>query len=151
LLIGGSEEEIDWMGQDCWFCNQRPPVKGKSSPVRLKKFADGGPTSVRVLKCSVSVPRCAECAAGHERASAKAIRLGCLGAVAVFLVVVVWNPIEMAWWVKALLVFFGFVPGMSMLGGTSGLPAGQKPESQAEGFMAVGRFKRDGWMKDDKP
>ena len=145
------EEDLDWMGQNCWFCNQRPPVRGKSRAVKLKKFADGAGSSVRILRCSVSVPRCDPCAAGHLRVSSKATDIGFAGMLAVFLVVVVWRPIEMPWWAKALLVLAGFLPGAAMLGGTSGLPPGQKPESEADAFMAVERLKRDGWMKDDQP
>jgi hypothetical protein len=151
MRIVTDEEELDWMGQDCWFCNQRPPVRGKSSRVKLKKFADGAGSSVRILRCSVSVPRCEECAAGHFRASSKAMNLALAGAFVVFLVVVVWRPVEMPWWVMALLVLAGSVPGAAMLGSTAGLPPAQKPEREAEAFMAVERLKRDGWMKDDQP
>lgn len=133
------------MGQNCWFCNQRPPVHGKSCPVKLKKFADGAGSNVRILRCSVSVPRCEQCAAGHLRASSKAIGLGLAGALVVFLVVVVWQPIEMPWWVMALLVLAGFLPGATMCDSTPG----QRPELDAEAFMAVELLKRDGWMKDD--
>jgi hypothetical protein len=151
MTIIANEEELDWMGQNCWFCGQRQPVRGKSSPVKLKKFADGGGTSVRILQCSVSVPRCGECAAAHLRASSKALRISLAGGLLAFLVFVVWRPIEMPWWMMAGLTLAGFIPGATMLGGTTGLPAGQKPENTAEGFMAVMRLKTDGWMKDDTP
>ena len=151
MSIAADEEELDWLGQNCWFCNQRAPVHGKSSAVRLKKFADGPGDSVRILRCAVSVPRCDECAEGHRRAGSKAMNISLLGGAIAFAVFVVWHPIPMPWWVKALLVFAGFIPGATMLGGTSGLPPGQKPEHDAEAFMAVERLKRDGWMKDDQP
>jgi hypothetical protein len=73
------------------------------------------------------------------------------GALAVFLVVVVWRPVEMPWWVMALLVLAGAIPGAAMLGSAARLPPAQKPEREAEAFMAVERLKRDGWMKDDQP
>ncbi len=151
MRIVADEEELDWMGQNCWFCNQRPPVRGKSRAVKLKKFADGAGSSVRILRCSVSVPRCEECAAGHLRAASKAINIALAGMLVAFLVVVVWRPIDMPWWAMALLVFAGSIPGATMLGGTTNLPPGQKPEMDAAAFMAVERLKRDGWMKDDQP
>lgn len=151
MKIIANEEEMDWMGQNCWFCGQRQPVRGKSSPVKLKKFADGDGTSGHVLRCSVSVPRCEECAAAHLRATSRAINVSLAGGLLAFLVIVVWRPIEMPWWMMAGLTLAGFIPGATMLGGTTWLPAGQKPENTAEAFMAVMRLKTDGWMKDDEP
>lgn len=149
MFIAHDEEEMDWMGQNCWFCGRRRPVRGKSSPVKLKKFADGAGTSVRILRCSVSVPRCEECAAAHLRADTRAMYVSFAGGLLAFLVVVVWQPFEMPWWVMALLTLAGFVPGGTMLGGATWLPTGLKPENTAEAFMAVVRLKTDGWMKDD--
>ena len=151
MKIIANEEELDWMGQNCWFCGQRQPVGGKSRPVKLKKFADGDGTNVRVLRCSVSVPRCEECAVAHARASSRAISVSLGGGLLAFLVIVVWRPIEMPWWMLAGLTLAGFIPGATMLGGTTWLPAGQKPENTAGAFMAVMRLKADGWMKDDEP
>jgi hypothetical protein len=151
MAIIANEEELDWMGQNCWFCGQRQPVRGKSSPVKLKKFADGDGTSVRILRCSVSVPRCEECAAAHLRAASRSINVSLVGGLLAFLVIVVWRPIEMPWWMMAGLTLAGFIPGATMLGGTTWLPAAQKPENTAEASMAVMRLKADGWMKDDEP
>lgn len=149
MNIARDEEELDWMGGNCWFCGQRPPAHGKSCFVKMKKFADGPGNTVKILRSQVAVPRCPECAAGHTRQIKIALNAGCAGVVAVFLVVVVWHPIEMSGWLKALLVFLGFLPGALFIGGTAGLPEGQKPQSTAEGHRAVEAMRAGGWTKDE--
>ena len=144
------EEHLDWMGSDCWFCGQRPPAAGKSRHVKLKKFTDGPGTSVGVLRTTVAVPRCDECWQAHAAAQGRALWLAFWGALAVLLMVVVWNPIELPWWAKVALVFVGFLPGATQVGGTLGLRPGQKPESAAEGLKAVEAMKAGGWLQDDQ-
>ena len=151
MITANNEEELDWMGQDCLFCGRRPPVRGKSSFVKLKKLTDGPGNTLRTLRSTVAVPRCAECAEGHRKAAGKAVNIIFVGMLAVFLIVVVWNPFEIPGWAKALLVLAGALPGASMLGGTTGLPLGQRPESAGESHVAVTRLQRDGWTKDDQP
>lgn len=148
MQIPSDEEQLDWMGSDCWFCGQRPPAAGKSSQVKLKKFTDGPGGSVAVLRSSVSVPRCEPCYAAHLQGALRQGWASCGGAALVFLVVVVWSPIELEGGLKALLVFLGLLPGPLLFGGSGSLPPGQKPESEAEAFRAVQALKDGGWLKD---
>lgn len=151
MNIPADEEELDWMGGNCWFCGQHRPVHGKSRLVKMKRFTDGPGDSVKILRTVVAVPRCAECAAVHLRVISSAMNVAFGGAALVFLVVVVWNPIEMSGWLKAILVLAGLLPGLLRTGGTSSLPPGWKPESAAEAHPAVEAMRQGGWMKDDAP
>ncbi|MGE0713433.1 MAG: hypothetical protein AB7N76_19920 [Planctomycetota bacterium] len=151
MEIARDEEQLDWMGSDCWFCGQRPPAAGKSREVKLKKYGEGPGASVSVLRTTVSVPRCAECWQAHRAATSRAVSLTFGGAALAFLVVVVWSPIELPGWAKAALVFGGLLPGATQLGGTLGLAPGVKPESEAVGFKAVEAMKQGGWLEDDQP
>lgn len=145
------EERLDWLGANCWFCGQRPPVHGMSREVNMRKTVDGEGGGEKWLLSSVSVPRCAECHAGHRRVTRFGISVCLGGMLAAFLIVVVWSPIEMAGWLKAILVFLAAAPGGILIGGTSGLPKGQKPETAAESFSGVELMKQGGWMLDDTP
>lgn len=151
MKIHQDEEELDWQGGDCWFCGRRPPVHGKSYFVKMKKFTDAPGGGVRILRSSVAVPRCAECEAGHLRVSDVMFKGVLGGGLAVFLVVVVWDPFEMSGGLQAFLVLVGFLLGGLFFGSNAKLPQGQKSVSTAEVYMAVEEMKRGGWIKDDQP
>ena len=146
MEIVRDQELLDWRGATlCWFCEARPPVHGKSSVVSMSKVTDGEGGRLRMLESTVMVPRCADCRSGHLRVMTIGLTVALLGAVAAFLVFVVWKPIEMPGWAMGTLVFLGLAPGCVMIGGAFGLPAGQKPERDAETFSSVLEMKRGGW------
>lgn len=147
--VSKEQELLDWGSSNCWFCGQRPPAHGLSRPVKMLKAQAGEGGGMSFLHSSVAVPRCAECYAGHQRVNRIAFAAVAGGALVVFLVVVVWNPIEMAGWLKGVLILLGAGPGGLLIGGTGGLPAGQKPEAAAVGFKAVKEMERGGWRIDD--
>ncbi len=60
-----------------------------------------------------------------------------VGALALFLIVVVWQPIEISGWLMGVLVLAGLLVGAALMGNMVGLPQGQKPESPAEDFASV--------------
>lgn len=140
---------LDWLGGSCWFCGQRPPAHGASRVVKMLKATAGEGGGMRMLHSAVAVPRCAECLAGHGRVNRIAFAACLAGALAVFMIVVVWSPFEMAGWLKAVLVIVGAGPGGILIGGTAGLPVGQKPETAAASYAGVEEMKKGGWIIDD--
>lgn len=147
--VSEDQELLDWLGEPCWFCGQRPPAHGLSRVVKMLKATGGAGGGLEMLHSSVAVPRCAECDAGHKRVNMIAFAVCGAGALAVFLVVVAWSPINMPGWLKAVLVLFGAGPGGFLIGGTAGLPPGQKPETAAASFTGVEAMKKNGWGIDD--
>ena len=137
------------MGPSCWFRGERPPVHGMSRIVKLNKGAAAAGGGMSILHSAVAVPRCAGCLAGHERVNGIAFAICGAGAIAAFLILVVWSPIDVAGWLKAVLVLLSAGPGGMLMAGTLGLPAGQKPETAATAYAGVEAMKRGGWVIDD--
>jgi hypothetical protein len=100
LDVGKEQELLDWMGASCWFCGERPPVHGMSRIVKLNKGAAAAGGGMSILHSAVAVPRCAGCLAGHERVNGIAFAICGAGAIAAFLILVVWSPIDVAGWLK---------------------------------------------------
>lgn len=144
------QELLDWMGSDCWFCRQRSPEHGRSRVVKLRKTVGGDePGSVKVLYSEVAVPRCAACAAGHERAGNLAIGSMGVGMGLMFVLAVLWNPFALGGWLSALAVVVGGIPGMLMMNWGAGLSPNQLPDEAALKFKAVVAMRNGGWEFDE--
>lgn len=147
--VGREQELLDWLGSSCWFCGERPPVHGISRVVKLIKGTAGASGGTSIIHSAVAVPRCAECLAGHGLVNRIAFAACAGGALAAFLIFVVWSPIDFAGWLKAVLVLLAAGPGGMLMAGTLGLPEGQKPETAAATYTGVEAMKRGGWGIDD--
>lgn len=147
MRVVHDEEELDWAGQDCFFCDQRAPVRGQSCFIKMSKMMDAEGGGVKVLHSQVAVPRCAECATAHAT-SGPAFPGGIVAAVAVFLVLGVWQPVDVPGWGTAILMAGAFLLGRSMSGKSVPLPAGVRNESEAEAFVSVEAMRRGGWTRE---
>lgn len=142
-----TEEEVDWMvgGGVCWFCGDGTPEAGGSLEVPLRKLVGPGET----IQSKVCVPRCVPCRSGHFRVGMYAALVGALGAGAVATVFGIFDPFQLPFWGKALLVLCGITPGVHLVGGTIGLPAGVRAGNHAVSYPGVLEMIRGGWFHDD--